>query len=55
MAGRVVVHSIQFRRARDACLADMMVETNRMVIRLEKVGGRGTQLTCNSCVHAIAV
>lgn len=31
------MHSLQFRRTRDACLADTMVDTNRMVIRLEKV------------------
>lgn len=32
------MHSIQFRRTRDAYLADVIVATNRLVIRLEKVG-----------------
>lgn len=34
--GRVVVHSIVFRKVRSAHLADITVVTNRVVIRLEK-------------------
>ena len=37
LTGREVVYTSQFRKARDAHLADIMVATNRMVIRLEKV------------------
>ncbi len=36
--GRITIHSIEFRRTRDAYLADITVDTNRLVIRLEKVG-----------------
>ncbi len=37
-SGRVVDHGVEFRRTRDAYLANIVVETNRLVIRLEKVG-----------------
>ena len=33
-----MVHSIDFRKARAAHLTDITVATNRLVIRLEKVG-----------------
>ena len=31
-------HMIEFKRIRDARISDSVVETNRLVIRLEKVG-----------------
>ena len=36
-----MVHTIQFRKVRDAQLAEVAVATNRVVIRLEKVCGCG--------------
>lgn len=37
-AGGVVDHSLDFRRVRGAYFADVAVETNKVVIRVEKVG-----------------
>ena len=36
--GNIVDHSLDFRRVRGAYLADVAVETNKVVIRVEKVG-----------------
>lgn len=53
LAGGITVHSVQFRKLRDDRLLEVTITTNRLVIRLEKVGVALYWLVVNS-IHCTA-